>query len=240
MNQDKKLANYIYRQLQSGVDPSEITQQLKGAGWNDTLINNAFAEVRQHIKPSYQQNTHPDEVINKSANIIKQDYNNNSENQHESQPQGQLLATGQKRGKFKTSWLLLKQTVNVFKNNKQLVRYPLASFIANLILSIIAVVVFIFAKDLLFQEANSTYMGESASLTGLGYIYVFMYYVLTSTVVYIFSAALTGNVLDIFKGQSKSYKAYMQLAFSKIKVIFLFAVITTTNITLQDIEKTNL
>jgi hypothetical protein len=229
MSQNKELSRYIYQQIQAGLSPNEITTHLKNAGWPEDIINNSFKEVSQSIQPNYSGVNPPEHTVEQSANIVKSNIGHEDDHNNLQAPADtQLVATGNQRGKFKTSWLLLKQTATVFKHNKELVKYPLISFIVSILLLIAAAIVFFNFQDVLLAKDTDFYGDEEYYLTNIGLMAAFIYYVLAYSLLFYFTAAMTANILDIFKGQSKSLSVYFKLAQTKLPAIILFAVITTT------------
>ena len=236
MEQQKQLEAYIYAQLQSGVHPEEITQQLRGANWDETLIQQAFTSVQSTINPSpAPQTTQPSyPVDNLSGAVVT--------NPTATQPAAPTGVSFQppavRRGKIKTAWLLLKQSIKVLKNNKQLIKYPLVSGILSLFVGIIfALITFLGGNTFVYSTVDA--LGrEELGLTAPGMALAFVYYVLASFIIFLYNAALTAHTLDIFRGKTGSYSQYMKVAWSKKLTIFVYSLITATvGILLRMIEQ---
>lgn len=211
MEQSEKLKKYIYNQLQSGINPDEIAAQLRGAGWDEQLISDAFKGVQNQIAPT----TTP--TITESPQPARQD----------AQPTV-FQASGKKRGRIKTAWLLMKQSLKVLKNNKQLVKYPLMGTAISILLTVIFAIIFYLGRDILIYSAKDVFGNDELYLKGPGYVLGFIYYVLAFFVVFVYNAGLAAHVLDIFRGKSENYKHYMKIAWSKRNAIFVYSLITAT------------
>lgn len=214
MTNDNKnqLAQYVYSQLQSGLNPDEITRQLKDAKWDDVSIKDAFNAVQSNMNPQSQgvddgqprDNETGATVVNYAANGPR------------------------KRGRIKTSWILFKQSMKVLRNNKGLLRYPFMSgLISVLVFTVFAVIVFL-SREVFFTVSTDTLGGEEYVLSPLGYVASFGFYIFSSFIVFMYSAGLAAHVLDIFRGQSQGYKTYMKKAWSKAGPLFVYSVITAT------------
>ncbi|MDQ2972860.1 MAG: DUF6159 family protein [bacterium] len=211
MEQTEKLKAYIYSQLQSGVNPNEITAQLRGAGWDEQRITEAFSGVQAQIVPAATP------VQDNSTQVVA-----------ESLQPATFQASGKKRGRIKTSWLLMKQSLKVLRNNKQLLKYPLMGGIINILVTIIFAIIFYIGRDSLIFTAKDVFGDNEVYLKGPGYILGFIYYVLAFFIIFIYNAGLAAHVLDIFRGTSRDYKHYMKIAWSKKRVIFVFSLINST------------
>lgn len=133
------------------------------------------------------------------------------------------------RGRFKTGWLLFKQSLKVLRQNEGLTRYVLMSFLFSLGLTLIFTVIFVLGRHSLITTTTAAQPGNNnLTPTALGYLILFVYYVLAFFIVNIYSAGLVSNVLDLFQGQAKHYKDYMKAARAKSGKLFIFSVIEAT------------
>lgn len=94
---------YIISQLQNQISSAEIQQQLLGAGHSPDDVQQAFRLAQQELMPPVAA-TSP-------------------ENQSAVSPANLPQANGKKRGRIKTSWILLKQSAAVLRGNPYLLRY---------------------------------------------------------------------------------------------------------------------
>jgi len=207
MEKIEQLKEYIYKQLQSGMNPDEITSQLRGSGWDENLIADAFKAVQAQIVPSSPVTT---------------------ETPGDSHPATNFQANGKKRGRIKTAWLLMKQSLKVLKNNKELLKYPFMGGIISLLLTLIFGLILFLGRDSLIYTAKDVLGDDEIYLKGPGYILGFIYYVIAFFVVFTYNAGLVAHVLDIFRGKSEDYQHYMKIAWSKKGPIFIYSLISAT------------
>ncbi len=204
MDNKDNLKNYIYQQIQAGLSPNEIKSQLVGAGWSEAQIKAGFDEVQNLVVPS---------PVSKPS---------------DSPTTATIQVNGKKRGRLKTSWILLKQSLKVLKHNKGLIRYPLMSGVITILIGIVFGIIYFLAKGSLLVTTIDSYGQSKTDLTALGIGVSVVYYVLTYFVIFLYNAGLAAHVLDIFKGKSGDYKQYMQVAWSKKMPILAYSIITTT------------
>jgi hypothetical protein len=218
-----KLGNYIHQQLSTGLHPDEIAAHLREAGWPGEFIQQAFQQVQTQVMPSHPiaTNTQVQQVdsmpIDTSSNVI---------NDHVTQQP--VLVEAKKRGRTKTGWLLLKQSIKVLKSNKSLIRYIIMSAIIGLGLLILFALVFYFGRNTLLVKSTNFNGSTNYNLAPTGYAVAFVYYVLAFFILNLYSAGLVANLLDIFHGRSGPYEQYMKKARSKSGTLFTFSVIEAT------------
>ena len=215
MQDSEKIKLYIQHQLRSGLQPNEISAQLAGSGWPAETIHQAFQAAQAEVMPSSIDQ--PPAVVSSAEDI---------NNQPQSTPN--LQATGKRRGKTKTGWLLFKQSLRILRINKSLIRYPLVSGLINLVLLIIFGVIFYLERHTVFIQTSINDPNKQAGLSHLGYLVAFVYYILAYFVSNLYGAGLAGNLLDIFQGKNLQYKTYMKKARSRAGTIFVFSLIAAT------------
>ncbi len=204
MEDQEQLKKYVYQQIQSGMHPDEIAQQLRSSGWDEATIQSVFSAVQTSIAPT------PPTVPSSLA------------------PAAIFEPLGKKRGRLKTAWLLLKQSLKVLKNNKQLLRYPFMGGLTTLFITIIFAVPMLASGDTFLYRGVDVYGNEQVNLTGLGMLVTFVYYVISFFIIFIYNAGLAAHVLDIFHGKSLEYRHYMSVAWSKRGTIFVYSLISAT------------
>ncbi len=216
----EQLRAYIQQQLNLGLNPAEVLTQLQQAGWQNDMLQQAFQLAQPEVMP-----------------VISQALNPSSLPEEKAQPQAQTIhhptSATVTRGRFKTGWLLFRQSLRVLRHNEGLIRYVVMSFIASLILAVVFSVIFILEKHVLIQSttiisANQHNIQYNVTLKPAGYIVVLVYYILTFFIVNLYSAGLVANVIDIFHGQSKLYRNYMKIARSKGGALLIYSVIEAT------------
>ena len=218
-----QLRDYIKQQLHTGLNPNEIRTQLQQAGWQDNLINSAFLLVQNDVVPNTEQSPEMQNQAIDTQQPTQQEAETPIVQLGETNSQPQPAATIT-RGRFRTGWLLFKQSLRLLKNNKKLTRYMFMSFLVGLILTIVYAVIFIVGKHVLLQT-STTSRSSYSSLKPAGYVVAFLYYILAYFVINIYSAGLVANVIDLFHGQSHDYTHYMKMAWSKSGTLFVFSFI---------------
>jgi hypothetical protein len=203
------LKSYIQTQLSSGFQPNEIAAQLRGAGWPEENIQQAFRLMQAQIMPSPV----PAVAAPVTASL--------------SSPTQSPMSEMPKRGRTKSGWLLFKQSLRVIKTNKGLTRYIIVSAILGLVLTIIFAVIIWLGHNIFLTNSTSN-DSNNVGLKPLGYLAIFIYYVLAYFITNLYSAGLAANVLDLFQGNSKPYKEYMRRAWSKGLTLFIFSVMEAT------------
>lgn len=135
-----------------------------------------------------------------------------------------------KRGRLKTGWLLLKQSLSVIKQNPGLSRYMIMSMVFSLGLTIILAAVFIFdflnSQTLITSDVSVD--GESSFMPTLaGLVVIIVSGFLGTFVTYYYAAALSSHVLGIFRGTPGDYRSHIGVARTKLPAIASYALIAT-------------
>lgn len=122
-------------------------------------------------------------------------------------------------GKLQNSWNLVKASGNVLAQDKELILFPLLSFIATMVISIS-----FFGPMLLIGEAEA--LAEGGGL--MGTLLMFLYYMVLYTVVFFFNAALVGAALLRLSGEDPTVSDGFHIATTRIRNILGYAVIAAT------------
>ena len=104
----QELLNYINSQLQQGVDVTQIRQNLINIGWTQADIDTAF---NSRTPAPVATPPPPTQVISKTD----------------------AVESVKRMGKFRASWTLFKQSLNLLKQDKEVVLFPVLSSIVLLI-----------------------------------------------------------------------------------------------------------
>ena len=218
----EKLKSYIQQQLHAGLQPDEVANHLRQAGWPEEHIGQAFQLVQAQVMPSTVAPV--PHIPDTSHTEVFQAVQQTTPEQPSQQPD---YTTTKKRGRIKTGWLLLKQSLKLLRSHESLTRYVIVSAVFSLMLAIIFTLIFIVGRNSLLTSSltNGT---QKYHPTPVGYIVVFVYYVLAFFVVNLYSAGLAANVLDLFQGNSKPYSQYMHKAWSRGGTLFVFSLIEAT------------
>ncbi len=108
-------------------------------------------------------------------------------------------------------------------HNKSLLFFPLVSSFFTGIATAIFLIPFSLVAPMLGDDK-----GGSASGQIIFYVMIFIFYLVTYTIVFFFNTALVGSVMQVLAGQKASIGGGMSLAFSKLFVIVEYALISST------------
>ena len=122
-------------------------------------------------------------------------------------------------GKIENSWNLVKASAHVLAQDKELILFPLLSFIATMVVS-----VSFFGPMLLMGNAEALAEGGSVMGTAL----MFLYYMVLYTVIFFFNAALVGAALLRLSGEDPTVSDGFHIATTRIRTILGYAVIAAT------------
>lgn len=217
-NQNNNIRDYIFQQLQSGQSAADITTQLRGAGLDDTAINQAFNEAQTLIAPATPSTYSVPHQNQVPASPV------------ESPSQPVQLPPAPKRGALKTGWLLFKQSLFIIKQNPSLWRYMVMSIVLNIIISTIYIISILL--DIMTKQ-NTLLAASQASDGTTEYIPTIAFYICTvivgylSTVItYYYATGLTSHVLAIFSGKPSTYTENMSIAVKRLPAILTYGAIT--------------
>jgi hypothetical protein len=135
-------------------------------------------------------------------------------------------------GRFARSWQLAKESAKVLMADKELIFFPILSacisFIAVIILTSILAGVGLFipgAADALTQAGNTDAGGNG---TVIGFIILFIFYLVSSFIVTYFSSGLVGAAIIRLRGGDPSFGDGIRIANQHISAIFVFAIMSAT------------
>jgi Family of unknown function (DUF6159) len=214
-----QLTAYIEAQLQLGQTPDEVASQLRNAGWQEAHIQQGFTLVQATVLPSNLQPVPPTEVAIDPAQQLQAASTDQLVTQQPTTAQPitagvSPAANGRRRGRIKTGWVLLKHCYKLLNDNRNLLRYFVMTWIVVIAINVVTCGI-IFAVNTTLWDSEIVW-----------YAYCFFAYLVIITSVNFYAAALSANVLDIYKGSQQPYKHYTRLAQSKFKPIFVYSLIT--------------
>jgi hypothetical protein len=218
-NKSNQLSAYIMRQLQSGLTPDDIANQLRVAGWQEVDIATGFRAAQSYLQPTPLPGPQSQPIVTAV------------ENTQPEEPAQVSLPAPIKRTRLKTGWLLFKQSLRILRGYPGLIKYPLFSFGISFVLFVAVCVAYIYDMDnaQILSAASVDQYGEpdrTVSIAGLALGVT--YYLITAFVTYFFSTALSAHVLGVFKGQNNSTGYFMRIARSKAGAIATYALINVT------------
>lgn len=129
----------------------------------------------------------------------------------------------QKIGKFAGSWMIIKQSWNVLAQDKEVMLFPVASAFVSLIAFIIMLVIGFFV-------VLGGALGNIGEVGGevMGYVLLFIYYVVMFFITCFFQAAVMIVVKGRFSGQNLSFGDGISGAFANFGKLLAFSVISAT------------
>ncbi|HUP83963.1 MAG TPA: DUF6159 family protein [Candidatus Limnocylindria bacterium] len=123
-------------------------------------------------------------------------------------------------GSIGRSWELAKGSFRVLRSDKELLIFPLLSFVALVIVSISFIYPFYLVGG--FTSAQN---GEANIAS---YVIAFIFYVVSYTVTFFFQTALVGAAMIRLDGGDPTIRDGFRIAFSRLPKIILYAVIAAT------------
>ncbi len=121
--------------------------------------------------------------------------------------------------RFETSWSLVKASAHVLAQDKELILFPLLSFIAAMVVSIS-----FFGPMLILGNVEAVAEGGGM----IGTVLMFLYYMVLYTVIFFFNAALVGAALLRLEGEDPTVSDGFHIATGRIRNILGYAVIAAT------------
>lgn len=122
--------------------------------------------------------------------------------------------------KLANSWNLVKSSAEVLKADRELLLFPLISGIA-----VILVTVGFFVPTFLI---GGLFRHMEGGLPVVGYVFLFLYYLVQYTVVFFFNTALVGAAMIRLDGGNPTLADGLRIATSKIRPILGYAAIAAT------------
>ncbi|MGH7241783.1 MAG: DUF6159 family protein, partial [Candidatus Saccharimonadales bacterium] len=176
--------------------PDTVHQQVLAAGWPADAVEKAFYAVQASVLPSNMANP----VVSSNKALAP-------------------VAAGRRRGRIATGWALFKASLSILNGNRYLLRYLLMTGVWVFGITAVFIAIYIVFYEAIFQNNYSN------SFKPIGYVFMFLDYLLIYFFINLYAAGLTANVFDIFKGQRKPYAEYMRIAWSKAPAILVFSII---------------
>lgn len=122
--------------------------------------------------------------------------------------------------RIKRSWQLAKASMEVLKKDKELLLFPIVSAIIMIFVSLTFIIPTIFSN--IFDQVLNT------SIPFLGYVVLFLFYLVQYTVVYFNNTALVGAAMIRFRGGDPKVKDGFKVATSRFVPILGWALTSTT------------
>jgi hypothetical protein len=132
--------------------------------------------------------------------------------------------------RFARSWQLAKESASVLMADKELIFFPILSAIISMVAVIILTT--ILAGIGLFvpgaADALSQTDGENNNGTVLGFVILFIFYLVSSFIVTYFTSGLVGAAIIRLRGGDPSFGDGIRIANQHVGAIFVYAVMAAT------------
>jgi len=123
-------------------------------------------------------------------------------------------------GSIGRSWELAKDSFRVLRADKELLIFPLLSFVALVIVSI--------SFFIPFMAVGGISSAQDGQMNIASYVVAFLFYVVSYTVTFFFQTALVGAAMIRLDGGDPSIGDGFRIAFSRLPKIIVYAVIAAT------------
>ncbi len=202
---DQKIVEYIKSQLGVGVSQDIIRNSLIQNGWPSASIDLAFAS------------------LGGSAPVPTP----GTVTENNSQLQTQSISPSPIRiGKFKASYRIVKESWSILMQDKEIIIFPVLSFITSLIALIVFGGVFYF----IIMNANIKAFDNSSEFLGnvISYVILFAYYLLMFFIANYFLAGVYTIVYARLNGQNLSFKDGLRASNNNLGKIFIWSLVSAT------------
>jgi hypothetical protein len=199
---NQQLLDYISTQKRNGISDDVIKQALLSNGWDQADVNNAISSLisqREIIDPAGSVPT---------ATVSHAD----------------ATAAVQKMGKFKASWRLFNQSINLLKQDKEIMLFPVVSTITVLLVTILFGLTLFALYPLLGLGEDTSSQSQDIIIYGI----IFVYYVIAFFITTYFKVGLTAVVYERINGGDINFKDGIKRANGIAGKIFLWSIITST------------
>lgn len=131
-----------------------------------------------------------------------------------------------KIGKFKASWMIVKESWGLLKQDKELAWFPVLSSITSLIALIVMGTIFFFV--VMAGDIHSLDNIEQTGVDALSYVILFVYYLVMFLITNYFLAGMFIIVHARFNGQNLSFSDGLNGASRNFGKIFVWSLISAT------------
>lgn len=195
MNQE--LFEYIRQKMAERASLEDIKKYLISAGWSENEINNAINLILTETPTSQTQSQYP---------------------------VGEIKTLG-KIGKFRASYLLVTESFELLKSDKEIMFFPVLSALFNLI---IVGFLAVFFYTTMFIAGVKDMENPQGGFGVLNYIFIFLAYLASIFISTFFNAGVVLIVNARINGKNLSFGGGMKESFRNIRKIFLWALTAAT------------
>lgn len=199
--------------LEQGASREVITNELKNAGWKDSDLMGLFEPSNTPI--IQEQKSVP--IVPPVEQIIPGEVKTNI----------QKIPTSEKIGKFKASRMIVSGSWNLLKQDKEMMLFPVYSIVINFLVALVLMTLFffiVFNGDWKAVEA----MGESSTINGIWYVFIFILYIISYFIVTFFEIGIVAIAHGRINGQNLSFRDGLAAASSRSGKILVWSVLAAT------------
>jgi hypothetical protein len=198
----QELLDYIRTQKQSGISNDAIRHALLESGWDQSDVDTALGSLNQ-------QGSTPNQAASVPPATLSYD---------------EARESVQKMGKFKASWRLFQQSLNLLRQDKEVMLFPVISSIAIFIVTVLFGFGLFLLYPLLGFDESTTSLSQDVAL----YSVIFLYYIFAFFITTFFKVGLTAVVYERINGGNLSFSSGINRASGIAGKIFLWSVIAST------------
>ncbi|MDX2140578.1 MAG: DUF6159 family protein [Chloroflexota bacterium] len=126
--------------------------------------------------------------------------------------------------RFARSWELVKASWRVLQSDKELIVFPIISFIGAIIVTLLFALPFFGVG--IAQATNR--LGDDGGVTVIGYIILFLFYIVLYAVIFFCNTALVGAAMIRMNGGDPTVSDGFAIASKKLNHIIAYAIISAT------------
>lgn len=213
---NQELLNYIKTQLDRGVSKEAIQKALLDNKWESALVNEAFRAVGN--SPQYSKvNITEESSFNKQENILVNNINSNAGNSKTDTINNSSYV---EKGKIGRSFLLVKESFQILKKDKEVMWFPIISSIVVFVVNIVFLVV-TFMTGIFNEETAENFDVKF-------YLVLFVFYLVSYFIVTFFNTGLVTCANIRLNGGDPTFKDGMDNAKKHVSKIFLWALFAAT------------
>jgi hypothetical protein len=196
---NQQLLDYINTQLERGIDTNQIRQTLLDNGWQATDIDTALASRVETPTPTAPTPS------------------NNSPSQSDAVAQVGTM------GKFRGSWTLFTQSLNLLRQDKEVVLFPVLSSIVILVVTALFVTGIWLGGLIEFVDDDAVVTNDIQMM-----VVLFAYYVTSFFIATYFKVGLTAVVFERINGRNIDFSDGISRANQIAGKILVWSLITST------------
>lgn len=130
--------------------------------------------------------------------------------------------------RFRRSWELVKASLGVLANDKELLWFPVLSAIASTLVVMVFGLMVMTVGVAVPAAADGMRQSSDNGVTVVGIVVMFLFYLVTGFVVTFFSSGLIGAAMIRLRGGDPSFGDGMRIALAHVGPIFVYSLVAAT------------